>query len=473
MSHNERAISEEAGGGRSRPGNGGGCGRRCWRWRTAGCCPRSPSPTRSTTAAPAPCAGRSARRIRPAGANTIDFDSTRVQHAADDHPDRHPARAERHDRDGDDHGPGGGRDGQRRRAEPGVPGRRECHGVDLGTDDHRRHGDGNGGGLSNMRHDHADQLHRQRQLRQQQRRRPVQRSGTTTLTNCTVSGNSASFGGGGLYNYGGTTTLTNCTVSGNSASEQRRRPVQLRRHDHADQLHRQRQLRLGNGGGLYNSVRHDHADQLHRQRQLRRASTAAACTTMLRHGHADQLHRQRQLRRQQRRRPVQRQRHDHADQLHRQRQLRQRQRRRPGQLRRHDHADQLHRQRQLRQSNGGGLYNDADGTTTLTDCTVSGNSAAATAAACSDAIRHDHADQLHRQRQLRQQERRRPVQRRTTGTTTLTNCTVSGNSAGATAAACTTATYGTATLGNTIVAGNTAATGPDVAGGPSLPRATT
>src|SRR5262249_4310013 len=46
--------------------------------------------------------------------------------------------------------------------------------------------------------------------------------GTTTLTNCTVSGNSASFGGGvgtgSVYNPGGTTTLTNCTVSGNSAS---------------------------------------------------------------------------------------------------------------------------------------------------------------------------------------------------------------------------------------------------------------
>ena len=41
--------------------------------------------------------------------------------------------------------------------------------------------------------------------------------GTTTLTNCTVSGNSAAIGGGGLYNCYGTATLTNCTVSGNSA----------------------------------------------------------------------------------------------------------------------------------------------------------------------------------------------------------------------------------------------------------------
>ena len=49
--------------------------------------------------------------------------------------------------------------------------------------------------------------------------------GTATLTNCTVSGNSAGIDGGGLSNDG-TATLTNCTVSGNSASVERRRPVQ-------------------------------------------------------------------------------------------------------------------------------------------------------------------------------------------------------------------------------------------------------
>ncbi len=46
--------------------------------------------------------------------------------------------------------------------------------------------------------------------------------GTATLTNCTISGNSTTiFGGGGLFNSigGGTVTLTNCTVSGNSGSE--------------------------------------------------------------------------------------------------------------------------------------------------------------------------------------------------------------------------------------------------------------
>ena len=50
-----------------------------------------------------------------------------------------------------------------------------------------------------MRHDHADRLHRQRQLRQRRRRRPRQLDGgTATLTNCTISGNSAAVDGGGL-----------------------------------------------------------------------------------------------------------------------------------------------------------------------------------------------------------------------------------------------------------------------------------
>ena len=40
--------------------------------------------------------------------------------------------------------------------------------------------------------------------------------GSTTLTNCIVSGNTAQSNGGGLYNDGGGTTLTNCTVTGNT-----------------------------------------------------------------------------------------------------------------------------------------------------------------------------------------------------------------------------------------------------------------
>ena len=77
---------------------------------------------------------------------------------------------------------------------------------------------------------------------------------TASISGLTITGGKTAGNGGGLYNDGGTVTLTNCTVSGNSAS--------------------------GNGGGgLYNTQRHDHADQLHRQRQLRQPATAAACTT--------------------------------------------------------------------------------------------------------------------------------------------------------------------------------------------------
>ena len=179
----------------------------------------------------------------------------------------------------------------------------ECHRVDLGTDDHRRqrrlrrrlanygtttltnctvsgNSASNGGGLYNG-------------------------GGTTTLTNCTVSGNSAGGGGGGLFDNSGTTTLTNCTVSGNSAAR-RRRPVRRRRTTTLTNCTVSgNSASSGGGGGLFdywgtttltnctvsgNSAataaaaadcstrRHDHADQLHRQRQLRQL-TAAACTT--------------------------------------------------------------------------------------------------------------------------------------------------------------------------------------------------
>src|SRR5205823_4133500 len=45
-------------------------------------------------------------------------------------------------------------------------------------------------------------------------------SGTATLTNVTLTGNHAdSGGGGGIYNESGTATLSNVTLSGNSASQ--------------------------------------------------------------------------------------------------------------------------------------------------------------------------------------------------------------------------------------------------------------
>ena len=112
--------------------------------------------------------------------------------APDDHVDVRPARVEQHGQRADDHRPGGGRDGQRRRQQPGVPGQRGCPGVDLGVDHHggRGHG-GPGWHLLNF--------------------------GDLTLAECTVKGNTASTNGGGLANYG-TATLTNCTVSGNQTA---------------------------------------------------------------------------------------------------------------------------------------------------------------------------------------------------------------------------------------------------------------
>ena len=74
------------------------------------------------------------------GPNTIDFDPTVFSTPQTITLSWEPARAEQHQRDADDHRPGRGRDDQRRRPEPGLPGRRGGDGVDLGPDHHRRHG---------------------------------------------------------------------------------------------------------------------------------------------------------------------------------------------------------------------------------------------------------------------------------------------------------------------------------------------
>ena len=65
-------------------------------------------------------------------------------------------------------------------------------------------------------------------------------NGTTMLTDCTVSGNTAGVFGGGIAqeNPYATLTLNRCTVSGNSANTSG--GVDQRRHGDADQLHRQR-----------------------------------------------------------------------------------------------------------------------------------------------------------------------------------------------------------------------------------------
>ena len=68
------------------------------------------------------------------------------------------------------------------------------------------------------------------------RRWSVQR-GTATLSDCTISGNSAGYGGG-LFSDG-TLTLDHCTISGNSAIRRGRRRVD-RRHGDDHRLHDQR-----------------------------------------------------------------------------------------------------------------------------------------------------------------------------------------------------------------------------------------
>ena len=87
------------------------------------------------------------------------------------------------------------------------------------------------------------------------------------ISGLTITGGTVAGSGGGLDNEG-TVTLTDCTVSGNTANVQRRRPGQ-HRHGHADQLHHQRQHRRASGGGIVDQRRHGHADQLHHQRQHR------------------------------------------------------------------------------------------------------------------------------------------------------------------------------------------------------------
>ena len=76
----------------------------------------------------------------------------------------------------------------------------------------------------------------------------VNPSVTASISGLTISGGTVTGIGGGVYNKG-TVTLTNVTLSGNTASAQRRRPVQ-HQHGDASRLHRQRQHRRGRGGGI-------------------------------------------------------------------------------------------------------------------------------------------------------------------------------------------------------------------------------
>ena len=180
--------------------------------------------------------------------------------------------------------------------------------------------------------------------------------GALTLTNCTVSGN-FSYVGGGLYNDGGTATLTNCTVSGNSSES---------------------------GGGVENQGTATLTNCTVSDNSGGSGGAAAACgsnygTTVALTNCTVSGNSARQ-----RRRPAQQRRHGRADRLHRQRQLR-----------------QLRRRRHWRTSL-------AWLAATLTNCTVSSNSAIATNVPGNS---HGFGGGVYEQSAL----------------LTLSNCTVSGN----------------------------------------------
>ena len=77
--------------------------------------------------------------------------------------------------------------------------------------------------------------------------------GTLTMIGSTVSHNSTELNsvGGGLFNQG-TMTLINSTVANNFGALWRRRPLQLRfRHAHARRLHDRRQHGRSRAGGRH------------------------------------------------------------------------------------------------------------------------------------------------------------------------------------------------------------------------------
>ncbi len=94
-------------------------------------------------------------------------------------------------------------------------------------------------------------------------------SGTTMLNNCTISGNSAAGDGGGISNFFGRTTLTNCGFSGDLASENGGGLYSTGGNNTLTDCTFSGDSASENGGGLENLSKHGHAHQLHLQRRLR------------------------------------------------------------------------------------------------------------------------------------------------------------------------------------------------------------
>ena len=74
---------------------------------------------------------------------------------------------------------------------------------------------------------------------------------TATVTDSTLSGNSANYYGGGVYNDG-TLTITDSTVTGNSANYYGGGIYYVRHSDDRQQHHRRKLDDLRYGGGIFN-----------------------------------------------------------------------------------------------------------------------------------------------------------------------------------------------------------------------------
>ncbi len=98
---------------------------------------------------------------------------------------------------------------------------------------------------------------------------------TASISGLTITGGNAGSGNGGGVLNEGSVALTNCTISGNAAGGS---------------------YPGGFGGGRVQLLRNARPHQLYRQRQLRHLLRRRLRGWPWQHGHADQLHRQRQLR---------------------------------------------------------------------------------------------------------------------------------------------------------------------------------
>ena len=111
-----------------------------------------------------------------------------------------------------------------------------------------------GGGIVSAAGDcDGDEQHDQRQLSRCRRRRHLQWLSNVMVTDSTISGNSAGIRGGGIPARSANVTVTNSTISGNSA-DWRRRHLQWSRRPDGDHSTISGNSARVNGGGIYSGI---------------------------------------------------------------------------------------------------------------------------------------------------------------------------------------------------------------------------